>query len=211
MRTQLLGVWLLLPVAAGAYHMGPGQDLIQLDDAAALLEDARGHTARAEEIAAELGDVAATMAWKEAFSAYEEALLALPSDRVGARREVQLERAKCRMMISQLPEANSELRTLVDEMSDDPEANPAVLLEARRSFASSEYYMTWLMRLEGLGRADWEPRIESARQTYKLLAEQYEIHGDEANAETSREDLESAIRLARMELSELQGLPLPSQ
>lgn len=211
MRTQLLGVWLLLPVAAGAYHLGPGQDLIQLDDAAALLEEAQAHTARAEDIAREHGDVAATMAWKEAFRAYEEALLALPSDRVDARREVQLERAKCRMMISQLPEANSELRTLVDEMADDPEADPQVLLEARRSFASSEYYMTWLMRLEGRGRADWEPRIESARQTYKLLAEQYEIHGDEAAAETSREDLESAIRLARMELSELQGLPLPSQ
>ncbi len=26
--------------------------------------------------------------------------------------------------------------------------------------------MTWLMRLEGLGADEWEPEIESARQTY---------------------------------------------
>ena len=34
---------------------------------------------------------------------------------------------------------------------------------------------------------------------------------DEAAAQEYQEDLESAIRLARMDLAELQGLPLPSQ
>jgi hypothetical protein len=77
--------------------------------------------------------------------------------------------------------------------------------------ANAQYYMTWLMRLEGLGRDAWEPEIESARQTYKLLAEQAEQRGDTPAAKTHQEDLESAIRLARLDLSELQGLPLPSQ
>ncbi len=63
------------------------------------------------------------------------------------------------------------------------------------------------MRLEGAPREEWEPRIESARQTFKQLA------GDASGAarQEAQEDLESAIRLARMDLSELQGLPLPSQ
>ena len=53
--------------------------------------------------------------------------------------------------------------------------------------------------------------MESARQAYKLLAEEAEKRGDAAAAKKHREDLEASIRLARMDLSELQGLPLPSQ
>ena len=67
------------------------------------------------------------------------------------------------------------------------------------------------MRLEGLTKEAWEPEIEAARQTYRLLAEQSESAGDTNAAKKNREDLESAVRLARMDLTELQGLPLPSQ
>jgi hypothetical protein len=67
------------------------------------------------------------------------------------------------------------------------------------------------MRLEGYQREDWEPEIEAARQNFSLLAEQAEAGGDAAGARRHEEDLESAVRLARMDLAELQGLPLPSQ
>src|SRR6266566_684070 len=83
--------------------------------------------------------------------------------------------------------------------------------EARSTLANSQYYMTWLMRLEGMSPNDWEPEIEAARQSYKLLAEDAQRRGDATAEKKRREDLESAIRLARMELGELQGLPLPSQ
>jgi len=71
--------------------------------------------------------------------------------------------------------------------------------------------MTWLMRLEGKPTEDWEPEIESSRQHYRLLAEKAEDSGDAKSAETRKQDLEAAIRLARMELSELQALKIPSQ
>ena len=100
---------------------------------------------------------------------------------------------------------------MVDELKDDDAADPELLRETRDAYANSQYYMTWLMRLEGLKREAWEPEIEAARQTYRLLAEQAEASGDDDAAKKSREDLESSIRLARMDLSELQGLPLPSQ
>jgi hypothetical protein len=71
--------------------------------------------------------------------------------------------------------------------------------------------MTWLMRLEGKSRQDWEPVIEAARQSYRLLAEQSGA-GDDGEAHArDLQDLESAVLLARMDLTELQGLPLPSQ
>ena len=99
----------------------------------------------------------------------------------------------------------------MDELAADPAADPTLLADARSTLANSQYYMTWLMRLEGLGREAWEPEVEAARQNYKLLAEEAEKRGDAAAAKKHREDLEASIRLARMDLSELQGLPLPSQ
>ena len=96
-------------------------------------------------------------------------------------------------------------------MQADGDANTRLLSDARHTLANSEYYLTWLMRLEGLGRDEWEPRIEAARQTFKLLSEEARTSGDDVACQKDREDLESAIRLARMDLTELQGLPLPSQ
>src|SRR5262249_43225614 len=110
-----------------------------------------------------------------------------------------------------LPGAHEDLKGLVEELKEDPNAEAQVLAEARTALAGSQYYMTWLMRLEGQPREVWEPEIEAARQTYRLLAEQSAAKGDSGNAKKHQEDLESAIRLARMDLSELQGLPLPSQ
>jgi hypothetical protein len=61
------------------------------------------------------------------------------------------------MLAQQLPDAHGELRSLVDEMTSDPGADPKVLAEARSAQANSQYYTTWLMRLEGLARDEWEP------------------------------------------------------
>ena len=81
------------------------------------------------------------------------------------------------MFAHQLPEANVALRELVDQIEDDKTADPKLRDEARETLANAQYYMTWLMRLEGLGSDEWEPEIESARQTYRLLAEQAEARG----------------------------------
>lgn len=86
-----------------------------------------------------------------------------------------------------------------------------MLDEAREGLANAQYYYTWLMRLEGYPREEWEPEVEVARQSYRLLAERASTRGDEAAARTHMEDLESSIKLARLDLEELQGLPLPSQ
>jgi len=99
----------------------------------------------------------------------------------------------------------------VQQLDADPSADPGMLAESRSALANAQYYQTWLMRLEGHPREDWEPEIEAARQNFSLLAEQAEAKGDAAGATMHEKDLESVIRLARMDLTELQGLPLPSQ
>lgn len=197
MRILLLAAWVLLLPVAFAFHLGPGQARTALDSTAARL-------AEADRRAAEKNYAAAV-------EAYDDALKLLPAGHQAEGRKVRLERAKAMMLAHKLPEAHADLKVLVEELQDDPAADPGMLAAARSVLANSQYYITWLMRLEGQGRDAWEPEIDSARQTYKLLAEQAEGRGDPTAAWTYKEDLEASIRLARMDLSELQGLPLPSQ
>ncbi len=42
MRRLVLILWLLVPVGAGAYHLGPGQDHMRLDEAARFVAEAQG-------------------------------------------------------------------------------------------------------------------------------------------------------------------------
>jgi tetratricopeptide (TPR) repeat protein len=197
MRFLILIGWLMVPVAVAAYHFGPGQERLRTDEVAELLERAEQHVAKER--------------WTDAVEAYEQALRILPSDRVPEARRIRLERAKAQMFARQLPEANKELQGLVEELNADSGAEARLLADARAALANSQYYLTWLMRLEGLARDVWEPEIEAARQTFRLLAEEASSTGNEKAATQHREDLEAAIRLARMDLAELQGLPLPSQ
>jgi hypothetical protein len=197
MRILCLTGWLLLPVIVAAWHFGPGQERMQLDRAAAAL-------AQADRAAAE-------GRWSEADELYEKALLLLPADRTADIRKVRLEHAKAQMLDHKLPIAHAELKQLVSELASDPAADPRTLSNARLALAHAQYYITWQMRLEGLPREDWEPEAEAARQNFSVLAEQATAKGDAPHARDRQEDLESAIRLARMDLTELQGLPLPKQ
>ncbi len=197
MRKLILLGWLLIPLVALAYHKGPGQRKMRLDQIDRILAQAEEHAASEE--------------WSEAELKYEDALDRLPQDLVNQRRRVRLERAKAQMLARKLPDAHQDLKGLVDEMKEDENADQDLLDETRATLANSQYYLTWLMRLEGQPEEKWKPEIEAARQTFRLLAEKSETAGDDASKKRNQEDLESAIRLARMDLSELQGLPLPSQ
>lgn len=197
MRIMFLLGWLMVPVLVCAYHYGPGQDRMKLDDADARLIEAH--------------ELVKAKDYATAVEVYNEALGLLPAERAGLARRVRLERDKARMLARQLPEASQDLKALVEEIEADPKADPRLLAEAREAMANSQYYMTWLMRLEGMAREVWEPEIESARQLYRLLSEQAEAAGDRSDTVKLSEDLESAIRLARMEPEDLQGLALPKQ
>lgn len=198
MRNILLVGWLLLPIGAWAYHEGPGQDRIALEESDAVIQAAH--------------DAAANGEWKLAVSQYESALGLLPKNPgaydVGVSQRLQIELNKARMQASGLPEARDELETLVEQMQSDDSTDPTLLRDARQALARAQFYKTWLMRLEGLDRTIWEPEIEAARQNWRLLAEKASTTEE---AMLHQEDLEAAVRLARLEIEDLQGLPLPSE
>jgi hypothetical protein len=191
MRILFATLWLLLPLGFAAYHFGPGQEKVKLDQTEALLADAR--TAIVNED------------WAEATESYEKALAKLPKEKKETALRIELEIAKAKMQNEGLTEAREDLIGLVDRVTDD-QSLPADLREdALSTLANARYYMTYLMKLEGLPAAEWEPEIEAARQEYKLLAQ------TGSNKEKHLADLESAIRLARAEPTELYGLPIPNQ
>jgi hypothetical protein len=193
MRTLLLAGWLLLPVGFAFWHFGPGQDHAQREDAGSRLALARK--------AVEAGE------WPQAVQAYEAALDMLPEGDKKERHQIILEKAKAQLNNSQLVTAHADLKNLVEELQADDGTDRALLADARSTLAQSRFYMTWLMRLEGQPEEVWLPEIESARQGYRLLAE--DTTGPEM--EKHQKDLEAAVRLARLDLSDLQSLPLPRQ
>ena len=198
MRSWLLALWLMLPAAVGAYHYGPGQNGLKMDKAAEALAAAKAAVASEN--------------WSAALTAYDTALAAVDSkEKPQLAQAIRLGKAQAQMFASQLPEAAAELENLLADLEGDTKADTKTRTEALSSLANAKFYMTWLKRLEGLGEADWQPDVENARQSYRQLAEDAEKAGDTAAAKTYRENLEGTIRLARMDVSELQGMPIPKQ
>ncbi|MES2924159.1 MAG: hypothetical protein V4819_21590 [Verrucomicrobiota bacterium] len=197
MKILILTLWCLVPLGLLAYHYGPGREMMTLDATAAVLEQAEAKTASND--------------WPAAIAAYEESLAKLPKDRISEARRIRLELAKARMEIAELPKARGELAALASELAEDPSADPKLRDETLATLASSRFYMTYLMKLEGLPDSEWEPEIEAARQEQKLLVRRATDAGDTVAAKKHADDLESSIRLARMEPEELYGKAIPKQ
>ncbi|MGB0644930.1 MAG: hypothetical protein ACPGQF_09315, partial [Akkermansiaceae bacterium] len=143
--------------------------------------------------------------WNSAIESYQKALAKLPKENKETSMRIQLEIAKAKMQNSGLPEAREDLAELVSQLNEDTTISSELKEETLSTLANARYYMTYLMKLEGLPAEEWEPEIEAARQEYKLLAQ------TGSDKEKHLSDLESAIRLARAEPTELYGLPIPSQ
>ncbi len=197
MRALLISAWLFVGLAGLIFHFGPGRELEKRDVLNGNLTQARLNV-EAEQ-------------WADAIDYFDDAISALSEEQVDLQQQLRLEKAKAQMMDSQLPEARLALESLLEEVMESGDANSTLARETRLALASSQYYVTWLMRLEGVGREEWEPEIEAARQNYRILSEMADQTSDAGEAKKRREDLEAAVRLARMDLNELQALPLPCQ
>ena len=71
MRILLLVLWLLIPVGAFAYHLGPGQNGMKRDRVAQILAEAEVNVLNEK--------------WSDAESLYKDALELLPEDSVDAQ------------------------------------------------------------------------------------------------------------------------------
>ncbi len=197
MRVLLIVAWLFAGLGGVIYHLGPGQEQLEIDRINKMLKEAR--------------HCVDTQDWPAAVEKFDAVLADLPGDRLAESRGLMLEKAKAQMMASELPQAREALQSLLQDVRQDQDADPRFVAEVQSTLANSQYYMTWLMRLEGLPEEQWMPEIDAARQHYTQLTREAEQLGDGELAKRCAEDLESSIRLARMDLGDLQALPLPSQ
>jgi hypothetical protein len=146
--------------------------------------------------------------WESAAAGYGAALQALPVGDSLARETLQLAEARAAVRAGQLIEGQDSLEKLLAELDADGRAGDEIGTAVRHELATAGYYTAWLMRLEGAVADEWKPEAESARQQFRLLAEQAQAAARPA-ARAARENLEATIRLEQMDLSELMACPLP--
>jgi len=192
-RKILFTLWLLVPVAVLAYHFGPGQSRLSTERASKAIAEARA--------------LETAEAWPEAVQAWADALAATPTDKQLARFQIRLAHANARIYAGELPEAMEDMETLLTE-THAAKVDAAFQREVRSSLGSARYYSAWLMRLEGAPTDEWLVQSESARQHFRLLAEETKTT---TLATGFEKNLEATVRLEQMDLSELQGLPLPKK
>ena len=125
---------------------------------------------------------------------------------------MQLARANARIYVGELPEAMLSMEHLLDETAKGSDSE--LESKVRSSLASAQYYTGWLMRLELAEKKEWKEPLEKARQNFRLLAEQTaktDAKASEDHQKNLEKNLEAVVRLARMDLSEVQALPLPKK
>ena len=197
-KNLLIFLWALAPVALLAYHFGPGQAGLAREEAKTSIQAAL--------------DFEAGKQWQQAIDSYNDALAALPDSETAKRHQLQLARANARIYVGELPEAMLSMEHLLDETAkgSDKELESKV----RSSLASAQYYTGWLMRLELAEKEEWKEPLEKARQNFRLLAEQTaktDATASENHQKNHQKNLEAVVRLARMDLSDVQALPLPKK
>jgi len=187
----MVATWLVTPVVLLGLHYGPGQRSLAEDRVKAAV--AQAQLAEADKN------------WTVAAASWRKAIDAVPANDGDQRVRLSLKYQMARVMKGELPQALEDTATLLTQSRSWNISEP-VNRELRAQLGGMHYWAAWLMRLEGAAPGEWEPVADQARQHFRLLAET-----EPAAADAQKKNLESTIRLIRMDLSELQGLPLPKE
>ena len=212
MKKYLVLLWLLLPLPVVVLHFGRGQQWLARDQAHVLVKQAQ--------LAEQKED------WQQADQHYREAAKCVAADSLDLKLRLDLAQVRTRFRMGDAVAAID----MADKLLDDPAtaAMPAEFHRESRELAGRiHYYAGWVMRLEGASRELWLEEAELSRQNFRLLAEQSAADetkrgkqggkqngaGDSAKSYTAKqqENLESAVQLQRLSLTELMARPLPKE
>ncbi|BCX48377.1 hypothetical protein HAHE_22850 [Haloferula helveola] len=199
MKRYLALLWLMLPLPLVVLHFSRGQKWLEIDEARVLV--IQGEDAEKE------GD------WEAADSAYREAARLVATEKPDLKLRLDLAQVRTRFRKGEAVEAIDLSEALVNDPSF--RAMPGEFREEARELAGRiHYYAAWVMRLEGASRELWMEEAELARQNYRLLVEEFDHGGKPANGSepaAHQKDLESAVQLQRLSLTELMARPLPKE
>jgi hypothetical protein len=196
MKKYLVLLWLLLPLPVVVLHFGRGQQWLALDQAYALVEE--GQTAEKRED------------WSHAGRLYQEAAKLTGGENPELRLRLDLSQVRTRFRSGDAVAAIDLADKLLDE--DGMKSMPADFQRESRELAGRiHYYAAWVMRLEGASRELWLEEAELSRQNFRLLTEKSAAQGATAYSAQQQENLESAVQLQRLSLTELMARPLPKE
>lgn len=215
MRKYLVLFWLLLPLPVVVVHFGRGQEWLALDMADDQIRLAQDAEKRKD--------------WKLADELYQNAAKLLPRDKTDLKLRVNLAQVRVRYGMGDGPAAIDMVDNLMEDrtFADMP---AAFHRETRAMAGRIHYYAAWVMRLEGASRDLWMEQADLARQNFRLLAEQDAAAnvntstgaatatptavpppGAKSEAAKRLENLESAVQLERIGLTELMARPMPKE
>lgn len=197
MKKWLLLLWLLLPLPIVVWHYGPGQFWLARDKAHKAIHQAQKAEADRD------------FAKAETFYRQASSLAGSTDRALRTRLDVAMTRMRYRQG-GAVEAIDSIDRVLAGR--DFHEQPPELQREARELAGRIHYHAAWVMRLEGAQRELWMEEAEMARQNFRMLSEQGIAEGrNAAYTQTQQTNLETAVRLQRMSLTELMGRPLPEE
>lgn len=207
MRKYLVLCWLLLPLPAVVLHYGRGQEWLARDRADDFIKQAQAAERQGN--------------WQLADDRYRDADKAIGSDDRELKLRLDLARVRTRFHLGEAVAAIDGIDKLLDDAAIS--TMPVEFQHEARALAGRiHYYAGWVMRLEGAKRELWMEEAELSRQNFRLLSEQNAAQELPASSSPSaatpsdqsrmeREDLESAVQLQRLSLTELMARPLPKE
>jgi hypothetical protein len=196
MRKYLVLLWLLLPLPVVVLHFGRGQQWLARDKANDLVKQAEAAEIRED--------------WPLADQLYREAAKHATGESRDLKLRLDLAQVRTRYRMGDAVAAID----LADRLLDDPAlaTMPQDFQRESRELAGRiHYYAGWVMRLEGASRELWMEAAELSRQNFRLLAEQTAGQGAKEYSAKQQENLESAVQLQRLSLTELMARPLPKE
>jgi len=196
MRKYLVLLWLLLPLPIVVLHYGRGQQWLARDIAHDFIKKA--------EAAEKSGD------YRLADELYGSADKTIGTQDRDLKLRLDLARVRTRFGMGEAVAAIDGVDKLLDDaaMVDMP---AEFQQEARQLSGRIHYYAGWVMRLEGAKRELWMEEAELSRQNFRLLSEQASPQTPPDESRKQHEDLESAVQLQRLSLTELMARPLPKE
>lgn len=196
MKKYLVLLWLLLPLPVVVMHFGRGQQWLARDKAHAFVTKAQLAESKED--------------WQQASQYYGEAVKCVTTDNRELKLRLDLAQVRTQFRLGEAVAAIDG----VDKILDDPATAKMPLefqRECRELAGRIHYYAGWVMRLEGASRELWMEEAELSRQNFRLLAEESAAKGEKEYTVKQQENLESAVQLQRLSLTELMARPLPKE
>ncbi|MCH2162639.1 MAG: hypothetical protein MK085_12305 [Phycisphaerales bacterium] len=147
--------------------------------------------------------------WELVADAYKDVEELLEEDDVVQPR-IRWAKARALVRSGDIWGGAGELEDLLHELDQTDSEGSQLARATREELASAHYFGARLLRLGGEPAMEWRAESAKARQHFRLLAESASSRGERMDVVRGFEDnVERVLDLEQLDLSDIQGMPLP--